>query len=122
MKTTRMPKELKEKWMAALRSGEYEQGRDILHDGKGAYCCMGVLQMVVDGEVEVSPFYPDKASGYPSPEWLERNGIICLLNTGWAENETDILLGDHKASVWNDKHNMSFPEIATIIDEYVEGV
>ena len=30
-----------EKWVAALRSGEYAQTRSWLRDGKG-YCCLGV--------------------------------------------------------------------------------
>lgn len=33
----------KDKWIAALRSGEYEQGRDVLCDRYGHYCCLGVL-------------------------------------------------------------------------------
>lgn len=35
-------KKLKERWIAALRSGEFKQGRAALFkDGK--YCCLGVL-------------------------------------------------------------------------------
>jgi hypothetical protein len=37
-----MDKILKEKWVAALRSGEYKQCKDQLKDG-GGYCCLGVL-------------------------------------------------------------------------------
>lgn len=38
----KMNPEWKEKWIKALRSGEYEQGRNRLRrDGK--YCCLGVL-------------------------------------------------------------------------------
>lgn len=37
---------LKEKWVKALRSGEYEQGTDIFEHG-GKYCCLGVLAAVV---------------------------------------------------------------------------
>lgn len=34
--------EVKAKWIAALRSGEYQQGNGCLHqDGK--FCCLGVL-------------------------------------------------------------------------------
>lgn len=41
-----MDKELKAKWVAALRSGSYQQtvGRMGLHaDDKSFYCCLGVL-------------------------------------------------------------------------------
>ncbi len=39
---TKLPPELKAKWLEALRSGKYKQGRDTLCDGTG-YCCLGVL-------------------------------------------------------------------------------
>jgi hypothetical protein len=37
-----MKQEIKDKWVAALRSGEYSQTSSYLHDGKG-FCCLGVL-------------------------------------------------------------------------------
>lgn len=37
-----MDKELKEKWVTALRSGEYRQTTGELKDEYG-YCCLGVL-------------------------------------------------------------------------------
>ena len=37
-----MRKEIAERWVAALRSGEYEQGRGYLHTEDG-HCCLGVL-------------------------------------------------------------------------------
>ena len=43
MKTTypKLPKIFKDKWLKALRGGEYKQGKTKLHsDGK--YCCLGV--------------------------------------------------------------------------------
>ena len=36
-----MKKELIEQWIAALRSGEYQQGRERLKDGDN-FCCLGV--------------------------------------------------------------------------------
>lgn len=39
---TNLSPELKAKWIAALRSGEYEQGIGRLYF-EGAYCCLGVL-------------------------------------------------------------------------------
>ena len=39
--------EVKEKWLAALRSGEYEQGDgQLCYNGK--FCCLGVLNDVLD--------------------------------------------------------------------------
>lgn len=38
-----MKKEIKEKWITALRSGEYQQGTGRLKGLDGKYCCLGVL-------------------------------------------------------------------------------
>lgn len=44
-----MDAELKAKWVAALRSGEYRQGAGQLYsETRGAYCCLGVLCKVAD--------------------------------------------------------------------------
>lgn len=39
-----MNREIKEKWVAALRSGEYKQGMGQLRDSSDSrFCCLGVL-------------------------------------------------------------------------------
>ncbi len=37
-----MKEDIKEKWVAALRSGKYKQGKHRLKNGR-KYCCLGVL-------------------------------------------------------------------------------
>lgn len=37
----------KNKWIKALRSGEYKQGTGELKTSRGAYCCLGVLAKAV---------------------------------------------------------------------------
>jgi hypothetical protein len=50
--TMAMKKGLKARWVAALRSGNYKQGRYTLHteknNGEIVFCCLGVL-------VDISP-------------------------------------------------------------------
>ena len=41
-----MQPDLKAKWVKALRSGEYRQGREHLRTADGAYCCLGVLACI----------------------------------------------------------------------------
>jgi hypothetical protein len=41
-----MKAKLRNKWTTALRSGEYRQCRGALRDGKGGFCCLGVLRRV----------------------------------------------------------------------------
>lgn len=38
-----MKYDIKQKWVAALRSGNYTQGKSCLHDIEGNFCCLGVL-------------------------------------------------------------------------------
>ena len=45
-----MAPELKAKWVAALRSGKYKQGKGTLYKG-GKHCCLGVLHRIA---------YPDR--------------------------------------------------------------
>lgn len=42
-----MTEELKAQWIAALRSGEYNQTRSALKNNEG-FCCLGVLCDVID--------------------------------------------------------------------------
>ena len=69
--TVRMPQPLLDKWLAALRSGEFKQGVGMLCNHEpwvgNSYCCLGVLQMVQSGRTETG--------GVPSADWLWRNGI-----------------------------------------------
>ena len=37
-----MNKQIKARWVRALRSGKYKQGKEALHQD-GQYCCLGVL-------------------------------------------------------------------------------
>lgn len=38
-----MKAKIKAKWLEALRSGEYVQGKNALKTKEGKYCCLGVL-------------------------------------------------------------------------------
>lgn len=38
-----MNADVKQAWLQALRSGEYQQGRGLLHPTGDTYCCLGVL-------------------------------------------------------------------------------
>ena len=64
-----MNKEIKEKWVKALRSGEYDQTRRALHD-KNGFCCLGVLC--------------DLHSKESGERWVsERDGDSKLTYMGW---------------------------------------
>lgn len=54
-----MDQAIKERWVTALRSGEYEQGKGYLRlsDGKGKdhYCCLGVLSELAARDGVIAP-------------------------------------------------------------------
>lgn len=55
-----MTPELKAKWIAALRSGEYQQGRGRLRTDDNRFCCLGVLCAVTGREF----IEADSTTGY----------------------------------------------------------
>lgn len=60
-----MKPEYKARWVEALRSGKYQQGKGRLN-GEGKFCCLGVLCDVVKDEVGGSwrdNFQPDGDAG-----------------------------------------------------------
>jgi hypothetical protein len=72
--TIRAPKAILRKWLKALRTGGYKQGKGVMYNPKTyGFCCLGVLQhCVTRGEVEVNEW---GFAAAPSPEWLQEHGI-----------------------------------------------
>ena len=60
----RLTSKMKKKWVAALRSGEYKQGKAALCNN-GRYCCLGVLQDVAPRKdvTDESYLIPDTCLG-----------------------------------------------------------
>lgn len=100
--------DLLERWIAALRSGEYKQAKHaVCNDSLKGYCCLGVLQMVAEGEVERKEFGVPRSM--PSPEFYERVGTVWdnVLGTG---------LTAGLLSLYNDEgHN--FEDIADMLEQ-----
>jgi hypothetical protein len=102
-----MDAKLKAAWMKALRSGEYEQGRQRLRRGND-YCCLGVLCKVAG--LEIDPEHGNGVVGVPFGE-DDYGPIFTLLGSSdaaeqlWNRNDG---LRDHRIH--------SFPEIADYIE------
>lgn len=102
------------KWMAALRSGDYVQGRKFLADVRGsgglgelAYCCMGVGLHVLGATLAElkSRCYPFQVHLQGQLEHETGRDLL-----GLAPSE-EIALG-----LLNDKYKLTFPQIAAFID------
>lgn len=61
-----MNKEIKQRWINALRSGEYPKTEDCLRDNKG-YCCLGVLTDIAIKDGVIEDWQPRSYSGEERP-------------------------------------------------------
>lgn len=112
-----MKQEVKEKWVAALRSGDYQQGTQKLNkDGK--YCCLGVLcelavnEGICKSKEESGITYYDSASNLPP--------FSVKVWAGWdGESFGNPEINHYCLSDWNDKELLSFNEIADLIEKHL---
>lgn len=116
-KKYRLPKEFAEKWMAALRSGEYKQGIGWLVSSEG-YCCLGVAGTLCGIEKEDMRLKSVLETQEEFPEVPKE-----LIGTAFSTNinfnqliQTLVRMNDGSADV--EKH--SFPQIADWIEQNVE--
>lgn len=116
--TIRLPKKLLADWLAALRGGEYQQGRGRL-ERDGNYCCLGVLEVVADGGVE--RFGTGDAVALPTIGWLLDHGVEFLDTRGKPAKDPIVWDARETLSGMNDT-GISFERIAALIEEAAEGV
>lgn len=101
-----MKKELRDRWCAALRSGEYRQGRDALQPEDDRFCCIGVLASIVAPELwDHEEGLHDGAVGEMSPRVRELTGLSAL--------------DEGRAIGWNDKDEHDFATIAELIEHEI---
>lgn len=97
------------RWVAALRSGEYDQTTGRL-ERDGAYCCLGVACLVTE---------------YEATPW---QGRISLPSTvaeelGLSSMSGHYLLNGEQSYLSNDNDNgMTFEQIADLIESEPEGL
>ena len=121
--------EIKEKWIAALKSGEFEQATGKLRAEvgdrswdqnqceyvvreTGGYCCLGVLQDVYQketGNEAVHPWY----SSFPGHDVLDWAGFEDDEREEDAEEGTNI----GTLTELNDDAGYSFSEVADFIEQ-----
>lgn len=125
------------KWIAALRSGKYTQGKAVLKSTEGEMCCLGVATDLYIKEhdfewgppVQIEGITPrmgctfDTEGEYlpvPVQEWLgidTKNPELESLQT----NDDDVRLFD-EATYFNDESGLSFEDIADAIENtYITG-
>lgn len=132
-----MNPERKAEWIAALRSGNYEQGSDYLarrgNDGNMKYCCLGVLcDLAVKAGVEVEVVdsmgtvqYDGQISVTPDSvaQWAGLPDVNPTVITGWEVPEGEGRTMAFSLAEMNDGSEMyhypahTFEQIAQAIEE-----
>jgi hypothetical protein len=109
-----LPREFAERWVKALRSGEYKQGTGTLGNAKDGYCCIGVAcriagapdeALVGENVIDHNKIWGAK---YDLPKEItgrsDRNELVCKLTNA------------------NDIQHLNFSQIADFIEKEVEFV
>lgn len=103
-----MNKEVKEKWIAALRSGSYKQGQFSLETEEGEMCCLGVLCHVMFGNAREKQ--DESGVELLSAEFLNSIGLT-EISQGFLSSMNDATGRFHRQTP------KSFSEIADYIEE-----
>jgi hypothetical protein len=112
-----MKPEIKQKWVQALKSGKYRQGKGSLKNKLNEYCCLGVLCDLHSKETSIKwngDVYLDKCIQLPS-EVMEWAGIDNMVGRSGMV-DSDINLRPIYLTDLNDS-GRTFKEIAEIIEE-----
>lgn len=111
--------ELTRRWIAALRSGKYKQGRHYLRSKTDHFCCLGVL---------CDLYYPDgweDADVDNKRSWYRFRGLTTLraaeiIPPKEVANAVGMCLYEYRElAEMNDEYCDSFEEIADAIEEMI---
>lgn len=112
--------DLVKRWLEALRSGEYKQGRGMLRSQNG-YCCLGVVCDLIDPEAWKTQIKRDYPYCWRSSEQQELFPVD--LETSLSDTELDMLGLDHdqQESLMDMNDNgYSFYDIADEIEKMMK--
>lgn len=141
-----LPKEFAEKWIAALESGDYQQGKNFLmsysmNGGEPKYCCLGVACHVIgisndDMNEKPLPYHLNTDKKLELPDLLLSKPVVgnilpliqilAILNDGHLSSNTDINEIESQGHVLQYLPNgetkivYGFSEIAQFIRDNVE--
>lgn len=103
----RVPKSKIKKWVDALYSGKYRQGKGVLKTDLGSYCCLGVLCEVITGSSSVVGCAPNTSRG--AEPWMTKVNNH-FRNLHGENNHKDLCLMQ-----LNDNKGYTFDEIADLL-------
>jgi hypothetical protein len=107
-----MDAEWKRKWVEALRSGKYKQGKHQLTDGD-TFCCLGVL---TDLYIKENGYA--WGSDYVG-SWPKDGCLSYKVSCGVGLDEYDPGVKGRGLSSWNDDIGYDFNQIADLIEKHL---
>ncbi len=121
-----MNQEVKEKWIAALRSGKYEQGQTKLRTLEDTYCCLGVLCDLAIKEGVIEDWKLDSVAALNASNVWHADGAHEYLPVSvqkWAGiNSENPVLDDEESSFTladENDNGASFHTISNLIEEFL---
>jgi hypothetical protein len=115
-----MKTEIKQKWVEALRSGEYTQGKFRLYNGR-SYCCLGVLCNLYMNEKNETWYYltSETSDNYYCDGESELLPVAVMdwaeLNSGNGDPLVNVDVA-HSLAELNDTLKYTFAQIADVIE------
>jgi len=113
-----MNPQIKQKWVDALRSGEYQQTKGRLHDENG-FCCLGVLcdLYIKENQLEWEPS-THYNNAYMFQDMAKILPISVMVWVGVGEGNPPVNDGDSSLAELNDQGS-TFNEIADLIENHL---
>lgn len=114
MSENKLDLKLKEKWLTALKSGEYKKGKSTLYKkSNNTFCCLGVLCKITDNLKILNG-----CAGYIEKEYLDNNNIPEFLVYDAIKESRLFELQKiyRKLAVLND-HSETFEEVIEYIEQ-----
>jgi len=106
-----MKQDIKDKWVAALRSGNYKQGtgelRKVKDDGCTYHCCLGVLAEVAG--IKIRGLGTVSKDGDTSTDYQPLQDLI--------DEDSDKKISTEHFYILNDREKLSFDKIADRIEK-----
>lgn len=106
-KFEKLDPEFKKKWIEALRSGKYKQGRHCLGDSERGYCCLGVASLIVGDRFPAKRTTPIFSQNLPSCLKIRADGSV--------SPEVSVLEKMNDGDIYS--HSYTFTQIADWIEQ-----
>ena len=113
--------EVKEKWLKALRSGEYKQGKGVLRNSDNEFCCLAVLcDVVLEDNPNIGSWKSTLDNCYYFSTGDDKDAIYLpqvISDITGINKRGEFSENSAPLTAYNDSYGMTFNQIADIIEK-----